>query len=280
MSVSMRCGLIDSHSHVQFAAYDPDRPAVIQRSFDAGVGIINVGTTFITSREGIKLAEEYTEGLWATAGFHPSHAASSAHHDPWELRSAVQESFDYEKFLALAGHPKVVAIGECGLDYFRLNDSASAIKQQQKEIFIAHIRLANELQKPLVVHCRPQANDDAYGDLLGILRTHPVRAPAVLHFFVGKKDTAQKFLDLGCFLSFSGVITFAQEYEEVVRFVPLERLLVETDAPYAAPAPYRGKRNEPAYVIEVVKKVAEIRGLAFEEVAVVTTANAKQVFRI
>lgn len=276
--------LIDSHAHVQFPAYDEDREAVIRRALGESVGMINVGTQYKTSEDAVKLAGEH-DGIWATVGFHPSHADENAHHDPWEIREKDSGGFDRKKFFTLAKNSKVVAVGECGLDYFRIRNNESGIKEQQANIFQAQVELAIELGKPLALHCRPsKGTEDAYDDMFEILNSysqiHNSALRGVVHFFVGSPDTAKKFLDLGFYIAFAGPITFAKEYEEVVCFVPLGRILVETDAPYASPAPYRGKRNEPLYVGEVAKKIAEVKKLALEEVADATVENTKKLFGI
>lgn len=277
--------LIDSHAHVQFPAYDEDREAVIQRALDEGVSVINVGTQYSTSADALELAEKYKSGVWATAGFHPGHADRNSHRDPWELREQNQEKFDAAKLRELAWNTSIVAVGECGLDYFRIKTQESRIKGEQQEIFKEQIELATTLGKPLVVHCRPSAGtQDAYDDALNILDScfsiHSSRLSGVMHFFVGNKDTARKFLDLGFYISFAGPITFAREYEEVVGYVPLNRILAETDSPYAAPAPYRGKRNEPLYVIEVAKKIAQIKAIAYDEVTEKLTRNTAVLFSL
>lgn len=291
--------LIDSHAHVQFPAYDADREAVMRRALDVGIGVINIGTQYSTSEDAIRLAEQYPDGVWATVGFHPSHVypvrdktpeASAApmarisngadlnsHHDPWELREKSEEVFDYQKFIELARHPKVVAVGECGLDYYRIKNHESGIMERQREVFRQQIELAHEVRKPLVVHCRK-----AFADLIRVLSslTSNFSPPGVVHFFSGSWADAEKLLSLGFYLSFGGVITFSRDYDEVIKMVPLERLLLETDAPYVAPIPYRGKRNEPAYITEVAKKIAELRGISFEETAMKTTGNAQRLFSL
>lgn len=278
----MSMTVIDSHAHIQFAAYDVDRDAVVSRARAAGVGMVNVGTRVSTSRLAIAAAEEYGDGLWATVGFHPSHATADAHHDSWELAAENRETFDPDALRELARHPKVVAIGECGLDYYRGDrdqGSGDRVCGQQIEIFQKQIEIAKEMKKPLVVHCR-----QAFGDLIAALAPYPYaltpQGNGVVHFFSGSWEDAKRLMDLGFFLGFGGVITFAREYDEVIGKAPLERILVETDAPYVAPAPYRGKRNEPAYIVEVVKKIAELKSIGADEVAAATTANAKRLFGI
>ncbi|MEK7108669.1 MAG: TatD family hydrolase [Patescibacteria group bacterium] len=285
----MQISLIDSHCHVQFSAYDQDREAAVEHALEAGIGMVNIGTQFQTSADAVALAARYPDGVWATVGFHPGHVSRDTYHDPWELRVKQHEVFDVEKFRKLASHPKVVAVGECGLDYYRIKNpesrqrrgspKAAGIMERQREVFRQHIELANEVKKPLVIHCR-----NAFRDLIQILdscfKIHDSRLAGVVHFFSGSWEDAQKLLDLGFFLGFGGVITFARDYDELVKNVPLDRLLVETDAPYVSPTPHRGRRNEPAYVVETVKKVAELRDISPEEVAVRTTENARALFGI
>ena len=271
--------VIDSHAHIQFPAYDEDRDIVIRRALAAGIGMVNIGTQYSTSADAIQLAEKYAEGVWATVGFHPNHLDANAHHDIQELREPGQEQFDYARFLDLARHPKVVAVGECGLDYYRIKDYGSGNGERQREVLRQQIELAKEVEKPLIIHCR-----SAFGDLIPILdscfKIHDSRPRGVVHFFSGSWEDAERLLNLGFYLGFGGVITFARDYDEVVKRAPSDRLLIETDAPYVSPVPYRGKRNEPAYVIETAKKISELRGVVLEEVAAITTANAQKMFGI
>lgn len=245
---------LDIHAHLNFPEYEADRAEVIKRLKENKVGVINVGTDAKTSAEVVKLAEE-NENMWATVAMHPHEVATP---------------FDYDYFKSLAVHSKVVAIGECGLDYFRITDEAVKVKQQ--ELFKQHIKLAKEVGKPLMLHIR-----DSYNDVLNILESEGAgRSHA--HFFAGSWEVAQRFLARGDSLSFTGVITFTHDYDEVVKNTPLDHLMAETDSPYVAPAPYRGKRNEPLYVMEVYKRLAELKGLPLEEVREVILANAKRIF--
>ncbi len=245
---------IDIHAHLNFPEYNDDRAEVIKRTLEAEVGVINIGTDKKTSAEVVRLAEE-NANMWAVIGAHPH---------------AVEEGFDYEFYKNLAIHPKVVAIGECGLDYFRVEDEETKVKQQ--ELFKQQIALAKEVGKPLMLHIR-----DSYEDVLAILEGEQAgRAHA--HFFAGSWEVAQKFLARGDSLSFTGVITFTDAYDEVIKNAPLDRLMSETDAPYVAPVPYRGKRNEPVYVKEVVAKIATLKNLPEPEVAEILLNNAKRLF--
>ncbi|OGC87665.1 hypothetical protein A3D70_01145 [Candidatus Adlerbacteria bacterium RIFCSPHIGHO2_02_FULL_54_18] len=250
--------LFDSHCHLQMPQYDADRAEVLARMQGAGMGAIVVGTDYEMSRAGIELAANH-DFLWASVGSHPNHA----------------EEFDSAKFEELAKDPKVVAIGECGLDYFRSEKS-----DEQKEKFVKQIVLAQKLHKALVVHCR-----DAHEDMFDILASEQGstllnKVPVVMHFFTGSAELAQKYLDLGCYLSFPGPITFTDMYDDSIRLCPLEKMLIETDAPFAAPVPHRGKRNEPVYVEHVARKIAGLKGLGLEEVSERAVANAQKVFNI
>ncbi|MEK7479311.1 MAG: TatD family hydrolase [Patescibacteria group bacterium] len=299
---------IDCHTHVNFAAFKDDYKETITRAHEAGVFLVNVGTQKDTSRRAVEIANEYDEGVYATVGVHPIHTDVS-HHDADELGSSIAvesftsrgEDFDYEYYKKLALDKKVVAIGECGLDYAafvrerreRLQKRASAEtlsegglpqedieqkKEKQKEVFEGHIRLAGEVGKPLMIHCR-----DAFHDLIEVLISNSqflISNPGIVHFFSGTKEDAKKLLDLGFSFTFGGVITFVRDYDEVIRFIPADRILSETDAPYVTPAPYRGKRNEPAYVIEVVKKLAELKGISVEDMRNVIWENATKVFSL
>lgn len=271
----------DVHTHVQFAAFKDDADAVIQRALDAGVWVVNVGTQKDTSENAIKFAEKYQEGVYATVGLHPIHTEQS-YHDTKELGDSHEargftsrgEEFDYEFYKKLALHPKVVAIGECGLDYYRLNPET---QKKQKAVFLRQMELAHEVKKPLMIHCR-----NAFAeliDLLSVERQMLNDPPGIVHFFSGTANDAKKLLDLGFSFSFGGVITFARDYDEVVKYIPLEHILLETDAPYVTPAPYRGKRNEPVYVKEAAKKLAELKHSSFEEVSAHTSENAQKIFR-
>jgi len=259
----MKPRLIDVHTHTQFAEFDIDRDAVICRALDAGIWMINVGTDRRMSESAIGLASKYEIGVFATAGLHPTE---------------IHKKFDYDFYKKLAEAPKVVAIGECGLDYYRVAKHKTR-NLKQKKAFEAQIELAHKLKKPLMIHCR-----EAFTDLIKMLQVSRSKLrdnnPGVCHFFSGSIEDAQKLMDLGFSFSFGGVITFAREYEKLIKFISLDRILLETDAPYVAPALYRGKRNEPSYIKFVAEKLAEIKGVSFEEVEKQTSANAKKLFSI
>lgn len=285
---------IDIHTHMNFKAFDEDRDAVIRRALDNDTWMINVGTQVDTSRYAIELAHQYPEGVYAIVGLHPIHTSASFH-DEKELGPAFAKATDgqgkgqgfvsrgeifnidvYREFLK---DPKVVAIGECGLDYFHLDEDSF---EKQKRAFIEQIELANEFNIPLMLHIRNGSKNikqNAYIDSLEILKKYS-RVKGNVHFFAGSIDEAKAYLDFGFTLSFTGVITFTTDYDEIIKNTPLNMIMSETDAPYVAPVPYRGKRNEPYYVKEVVKKIALIKNLKEEEVAKEIILNAKRIFKI
>lgn len=263
----------DAHTHVNFVAYNDDREEVLARAQEAGVGMNIVGTQIDTSKSAVELAEKH-EHVYATIGLHPIHTTKS-YHDKQELGEGGKEFtsrgevFDIEAYKTLGASKKVIAVGECGLDYYRVEENT---KDVQTRIFVEHIELANTLKKPLMLHIR-----NAYEDALEVVRAH-AKVQGDVHFFAGNWDVAKQFLDLGFTLSFTGVLTFTSDYDEVVRNTPLDMLLSETDAPYVTPVPYRGKRNEPTYVVEVVRAIARIKGIDEEECRGALMANAKRVF--
>jgi len=223
-----------------------------------------VGTQQDTSRRAVEMAEAYEDGVYAMVGLHPVHTDAS-YHDEKEFGPEQKgfttrgEVFDTDYYRKLAGSEKVVAIGECGLDYYRISPET---KEKQDAAFIAQIELANEVGKPLMLHIRPSDDPsapNAYEDAYAIIKKYAkVRGNA--HFFAGTVEDAKKFWDVGYSVSFTGVITFTCDYDEVVQAAPKELIHAETDAPYVTPVPYRGKRNEPLHVREVYKRIAQIRG--------------------
>lgn len=268
---------LDAHTHAQFPAYDEDRDAVLARAREAGVRMVNVGTTRKTSEAAVALARVYPDLCYAAIGVHPSHASTSEYVDPSEQAVGGEESLDTEFYKSLARDPSVVAIGECGLDYFRVNDETT--KQKQCELFLSHMKFARVIGKPLMIHCR-----SAFPDLLQLLTTHytllTTSNPGVIHFFTGTPEEARDLLALGFSFTFGGVITFVRDYDPIIRALPTDRILSETDAPYVTPAPYRGKRNEPAYVVEVVKKLAELKEVPVKKMAEIINENARRIFHI
>lgn len=257
----------DAHCHVQFDQYDADRDELIARMEVGGVAGIVVGVDLETSKLAIALAEKH-EHLFASVGRHPNH----------------DEPFAEAEFAELAKHPKVVAIGECGLDYYRPQEINDGVKRVQKEILKKHIALATEVGRPLIIHSRPsKGTQDAYLDLIEILKEAKQENPSLsgdIHFFVGSVHEMEELTALGFTISFTAVITFARDYDEVIRAAPLTSILSETDAPYVAPASRRGSRNDPLAVEEVARKIAEIRGEDPEIVRKTLVQNAARLFHI
>ncbi len=274
----------DAHTHTNLPGLKEESEEVIRRALVSGVGLVNSGTEIEDSRLAVRMAHEHeNEPVYASVGLHPEYAARE------EYRIENRELWDDLK--KMASDPKTVAIGECGLDYYRIDGTrienreygTEEVKKRQKEIFEKQIELAREAEKPLVIHCR-----DAFGDLIEILNTKYKilsNPPGVIHFFTGTKEEAERLLDMGFSFTFGGAITYPPkpgmpDYESLVGCVPLDRILSETDAPFVAPVPYRGKRNEPAYVVEVVKKLAEIKSVSVAEMAAQTLRNARKLFGI
>lgn len=274
----------DAHAHIHFPVYNTDRSEVIARAINQGVGMVTVGTTLSTSEEAVKTAEVFMN-IWAAVGVHPAHASESFH-DSNELGKTTHgktlhpaEVFNAEAFHILVQNVRVVAIGECGLDYFRLEGNVGKAKEDQIKLFTEQIRFAYAVRKPLMIHCR-----SAFPDLIAVLEREKEylgkRDAGIIHFFSGTEAEAVKLLNLGFSFTFGGVLTFTSDYNAAVRMIPLDRLLSETDAPYVAPVPHRGKRNQPVYVIEVVKKLAELKGISKDEMMVQILGNAERVFHI
>jgi len=259
----------DAHCHIQFDPYDEDRAGVIQTMQEKEVGGMVVGVDLDSSVKALKLVENIP-GFYAAAGLHPNYV--------------LDESFDMESFRAILRHPKMKAVGECGLDNFRPEDVVVA-KVEQRRVFEKHIELAIEADKPMMIHSRPtKGTQDAYRDMIDILRSykkeHGGRLRGDIHFFVGGIEEAKDFVDLGFTMSYTAVLTFARDYDEVVRYLPLESIITETDSPYIAPSRIRGKRNEPVSVIDVVEALAEIRGEDQELVREAVLRNAQKLFAI
>ncbi len=251
--------LIDTHAHIEIKEFDEDREVVLKRAKEAGVGyIISVGANLAGSRKAVELAESH-ENVFAAVGIHP--------HDVKDMDDTTIQTLR-----ELAKSSKVVAIGEIGLDYFK----EFSPKEMQIRRFRELLSLAKELKKPVIIHDR-----DAHEDTLRILKEEGVKK-GVVHCFAGDVRFADEILKLGFYISFTGVITFpkAEDAREVVKHVPIERILVETDCPYMAPVPHRGKRNEPAFVTQVAKTIAEVKGFSDEDVARITTLNVKDLFGI
>ncbi|MBU4453232.1 TatD family hydrolase [Patescibacteria group bacterium] len=274
--------LIDTHCHVNFAAYKDDMDAVIRRSLDEGIGMIAVGTQSDTSRRAVEVAEKY-DGVWASIGLHPSHLHKQEFHDEGELDSVKTrtEVFDPEFYRQLVSHPKVVAIGEFGLDYYHMptNIDATQVHQDQINAVNLQIDFATEFNKPIIVHSR-DAHDDQFKILRLAVEAGKLPRRGVVHCFTGTLEDAKRYIDLGFMISFTGILTFSKELQAIARELPIESIMVETDAPYLSPPPHRGKRNEPSYVKFITQTLADAKGLEYDQVAQQTTENAIKFFRL
>lgn len=259
----------DIHSHLYFKDFDSDRDRVILNMKEKGIYTVSVGTNLETSKQAIKLSEE-NENLFASIGVHPAHFDSDV--------------FDIE-FEDLVKNPKVVCVGECGFDYFRAEGDLTSVKKIQKDLFEKQIKLALENNKALMLHCRSSKGSmDAYLDTIDILKTYKKdfgdKVFGNAHFFAGNLDILKEFLDIGFTVSFTGVITFTNDYNELIKYVPNDMIHAETDSPFVAPAPFRSKRNSPEYIDIVVKKMAEIKSINEDVFRLQLIENAKRLFDI
>ena len=252
--------LADSHAHIDDERFDADREEVVARALAAGVSlIVNIGADMASSARSVALAEKYPE-IYAAVGMHP--------HDSQDMKET-----DYRQLEQWANHPKVVAIGEIGLDYhYDLSP-----RPVQKEVFLRQLDLARKTGKPFIIHER-----EAHADMLDIIRNAARGLNGVFHCFSGSVETAREYLKMGFYISVAGPVTFPKsaKTKDVAKAVPLDRLLVETDSPYLTPQPFRGKRNEPAYVRIVAEEIANLRDISLAELAEVTTANVRRLFNI
>jgi TatD DNase family protein len=253
--------LVDSHTHIDTSRFDADREAVIQAALAGGVTrMIDPGCDLLSSRAALALAKAHPSAIFAGVGVHPHEATTYTDEIEMALRTMVQE-------------PEVVAIGEFGLDYFRMLSP----RDVQRKVFCAHLQLAREYSLPCIIHVR-----DAHEDVMELLRTHGRDLRGVFHCFSGDVAQAEECLEFeGFLLSFAGPLTKqGNALPAVARMVPLDRVLVETDSPYLVPKPQRAKRNEPLFVKYVAEKLAELRGMTLEEIASITSANAEHLFRL
>ncbi|MBU1203426.1 TatD family hydrolase [Patescibacteria group bacterium] len=268
--------LIDSHAHLNFEAYKDDLSDVIGRCRQAGMQVINVGAAYDTSRKAVNLALAESN-FFSSIGLHPIHV--------------YDEEFkpdDYQDLIT-SGKAKVVAMGETGFDYFHLwqclekgAKSIEEIKAKQEEVFRAHIRLAKDNDLALIIHGRNGKEDKtAYADIYRVLKDEGIKR-AVVHCYGGDLKEAKKFVELGIYLGFTGIVTFDKTgvLEEIVKWIPSDKMLIETDAPYLTPIPYRGQRNEPAYVRQVAEKIAQIKNLSTKEIIEISGNNAIELFHL
>lgn len=271
--------IIDTHSHLNFKAYDADREEVIRRAQKENVVCIVVGTKYETSKSAVELAKKY-EGIYASIGMHPIHIKT----DLLKLKTDEEEGafaplgeeFNYEDYKNLAlSNKKIKAIGEIGLDYYYRPKTKSRLeefKRLQREVFIKQLNLARELNLPIIVHCRM-----AHQDVIEIFKKQNIKG--VIHCFTGSWEEAQKYLEMGFYLGINGIID-KLDLNEVIEKTPLDKILVETDCPYLTPKAEDGRRNEPIFIKHVIKKIAELKHISFDEAVETTFQNAKILFNI
>jgi TatD DNase family protein len=284
---------IDTHAHVNFNAFKEDEKEVIQRSLDEDTWMVLVGSDYKTSKKALDIANRYEKGVYAAIGLHPIHTHDGeANGDDYNVNQKGEE-FYYDNYEKLANFSKVVAIGEIGLDYYHIDQTRDvpAIKKKQKDIFIEQLKLARRLDLPVIIHCR-QAHDDMLALLKDfkkenreLFNTSPagsgVNKPwGVMHCFSGDEDLAWQYFSLGLLISFTGLITFSKQWDDLIRKLPPDKFLIETDCPFMTPEPFRGKRNEPVLVKYVAQRIAEIKNLSAERIGEITTENARGLFGI
>ena len=308
--------LVDTHAHLNFNTYKEDSLEVLQRSLDSDVWMINVGSQYLTSKRAVELAEKYENGVYAAVGLHPIHLGEKRHVDELELQSELlaphrgsgeagfsgagfetkAEEFEYEKYKQLAlssSKGKVVAIGEFGLDYYyepKNKAKREAQRRKQQTALALQVKLAGELDLPVILHCRK-----AHDDLIEFLKSYKLQAKklkGVVHCYTGDLKQAERFYNLGLYFGFNGLIfkrvPALPDPEEIISSIPLDRIVLETDSPYlAVPAEVLTKagsdfveRNEPLYIKYVAEEIARIKKISGEEVALATTKNARELFRI
>lgn len=278
--------LVDTHSHLNFNAFKDDADEVIRNTLAEKTWMINVGTELKTSKRALDYANKYENGVYAAVGIHPIHLSSiEAKDEDYDFTTRAEE-FNYDEYEKLAQFEKTVAIGEIGLDYYHIdpNKDINEVKRKQKEVFITQLLLARRANLPAIIHCR-----QAYDDMLAILKDFkktnknlfPKDRPwAVMHCFSGNEDQAWQYFSLGLIISFTGLITFSRQWDDLIRKLPNNKFMIETDCPFMTPEPYRGQRNEPLYVKYVARRIAEIKNLSLEKIAEITTKNAREFFAI
>lgn len=286
--------IIDTHAHLNFSAYNKDLDEVIKRALVQDIWMINVGSKYDTSKKAVEIAEKHKQGVYAAVGLHPIYSATEfvkvkTDHEEGSF-NVKEESFDKEKYMKLAESEKVVAIGEIGLDYYykpKTKAKLEQFKQKQKQVFIKQLEMAEELNLPVILHCRM-----AHQDLLEILnlklktknaklqlKTQNYNIKGVIHCFTGNWEQAKQYLDLGFHLGINGII-YKMDLEEVIKKTPLEKILIETDCPYLTPPKAESFRNEPVFIKYIIDKIAQIRNIDSKEVSMATFSNARELFKI
>jgi TatD DNase family protein len=277
--------LFDTHSHINFSAFNNDADIVIKRALNNNTWMILVGSESKTSKRALDYANKYERGVYASIGLHPIHLTEGLVEDEtqeYSFHSKVEE-FSQDVYEQMASFEKVVAIGEIGLDYYHidLKSDVRAIKKNQQDAFLKQLILANHLGLPVIIHCR-QAHDDMLMILKDFKKDYNLsssRPWGVMHCFSGDEDLAWQYFSLGLLISFTGLITFSKQWDDLIRKMPPDKFMIETDSPYMTPEPYRGQRNEPILVKFVAERIAQIKNLTIERVAEITTENARKLFK-
>lgn len=278
--------LIDTHAHVNFNAFKDDGDEVIRRSLAEDTWMILVGAETKTSKRALEYANKYEKGVYAAVGLHPVHTQEQkAEGDDYSFTTR-EEEFSYDVYEKLAQFKKAVAVGEVGLDYYHIDikSDMAAAKQKQKQVFLEQLKLAKNLKLPVIIHCR-QAHDDMLEILKKFKNEHKDALPkdkawGVMHCFSGDEELAWQYFSLGLNISFTGLITFSAQWDDLIRRLPNDKFMIETDCPYMTPEPFRGQRNEPVLVKKVAERIAAIKNLSFERIAELSTANARRLFNI
>ncbi|MFA5207686.1 MAG: TatD family hydrolase [Candidatus Paceibacterota bacterium] len=265
--------IFDTHTHLNFSEFDKDRNELIKKILSSQIGFINVGTNFKSSEKAIKIANEYKE-VFASVGFHPENIA----YDHFKSKECfateegfLEDGFDYEKYKELAKSKKVVAIGECGLDYYHKPKGVKGFEEVQKKVFEKQLDLAKELDLPIILHCR-----NAFDDTYKIISKRNNKG--VLHCFTGTKEEAERFAALGFYFGINGII-FKTDMEEAIKSIPMNRILLETDCPYLSPPKFE-ERNNPLSLKYVIEELSRIKGVSVKEIEEITRQNTKDLFNI
>ena len=278
---------IDTHAHLNFKYFKDDAKEVIKNTLAGNTWMIIVGSDYKTSKRALEYANKYEQGVYAAVGIHPMQLEEmQAKGDDYDFKTRG-EDFNYDIFEKLAKFDKVVAIGEVGLDYYHLDPKTINVqkaKEKQKEVFYQQLLLARRLDKPVIIHCR-QAHDDMLLVLNKFRKENSDivpknRAWGVMHCFSGDEDLAWKYFSLGLIVSFTGLITFSKQWDDLIRKLPSDKFMIETDCPFMTPEPFRGKRNEPLLVKYVAKRISEIKNMNIEKIANITSNNAKIFFKL
>lgn len=278
--------IIDTHSHLNFAAYDNDRDEVIKKCLENDIWMINVGTNYATSRKAVKIAEKYKKGVYAAIGLHPINLDTELMKIKVDLEElsedfCFEKEFNYEQYKKIGKSKKVVAVGEIGLDYWRRPKNKrkkELFKQKQKELLKAELCLARELNLPVIFHCR-LALDELIAILEFYLEHSKIQLRGVIHCFTGNWRQAKEFIKMGFHLGFNGII-FKMDLNEVIKKVSLDKILIETDCPYLTPPEFKEKRNNPFGAKYVAREIAKVKDMDFQKVINVATVNAKNLFKI